>query len=269
MDKKKSYKFWCGIALAFLIIYLVYQLIFLKEKNIRMISKAIWLIIIYAAAMFGIRLKKGLSIANFKVYEDAYKNIIGESFQNDKKSYRILLKAIDNYNNKKYQTAINTLSKIEGKCESYHDTSAVLTFKALSYDEMGQKNLAVDTYEKLLQTDGSNSLAWSNLGLLYEELGKSQKAIDSYENAVRYDPYNASAYNNLSHFYLNQNKPEKALENALNAIKFNGNLYEAKGNAAVACVMLGKIDEARGYYNLYKKDNKNAPEFEEVFKGKI
>ena len=33
MDKKKSYKFWCGIALAFLIIYLVYQLIFSKEKQ--------------------------------------------------------------------------------------------------------------------------------------------------------------------------------------------------------------------------------------------
>lgn len=112
-------------------------------------------------------------------------------------------------------------------------------------------------------------LVWSNLGLLYEELGKSPKALESYENAVRYDTYNASAYNNLSHLYLNQNEPEKALENALNAIKLNGNLYEAKGNAAVACVMMGRIDEAREYYNLYRKDNKDALEFEEVFKDKI
>lgn len=261
---KRIYKIWCGIILAFLVVYLIYEVFISKENDVRMISKAICLIIIYAGAMCGIRFKKSAGISSFKIYEDAYRDIIGEAFQNDKKSYRMLLVSINYYNNKQYQKAINVLSKIESKCESYHDISAVLTFMAFSYEDMGLKNNAIDTYNKLLRTDGSNSLAWSNLGLIYDKMGNNKEALDAYENAIRSNPYNASAYNNISHLYINMNMPEEAFENAMKAVEIDSTMSSAKGNASIALIMLGRFDEARAYYDLYRKDEEDALAFDEM-----
>ncbi len=256
MHNKKInwYRLVLIIILIAIIAVLVYELFFAEEKNSRTIVKGLSLVVTYVLALAGIRLKQRRPrLAAYKMYADAYKDIIRDAFSTDKKSYRKLMLAIHYYNADEHAKAIKLLDSLTDNCVSYQDTSAVLMFKALCLSEASQKNAAIETYEQLLRTDISNSRAWSNLGLLYSENGHSMAAMDAYENAIRYDSANAYAYANLATLYLRQNKCQKALDNAQYALELNNNLYQAASAAAIACAALGETDKAETYFQIYAR----------------
>ncbi|MDE5563997.1 MAG: tetratricopeptide repeat protein, partial [Oscillospiraceae bacterium] len=252
--KVNWYRLVLMIILIAVIAVLMYELFLAEEKNSRTITKCMSLVVTYVLVLTGVRLKRRKPrFAAYKMYADAYKDMIRDAFSTDKKSYRKLMLAIHHYNADKYEKAITILDSLTDCCVSYRDTSAVLMFKALCLSESSQKNAAIETYEQLLRTDISNSRAWSNLGLLYAENGHSMTAMDAYENAIRYDSSNAYAYANLANLYLRQNKIQKALDNAQHALELNNNLYQAASGAAIACTALGETEKAEMYFQIYAR----------------
>lgn len=255
MKNYNKYRIISTVILVLLVASLVYSLVFLKEKHdvndIKYIVKKVCLIVAYAAAVLGIRVKHRPNVAEFKLYEDLYADIISESFKSDKALRRKLLTAIGHYQNDYFEKAVKLLDKLKPRCETPQDISAVLMFKALCCKEMGLLNMTIDCYEELLRTDAANSRAWSNLGNAYLEKGDTKSALDSCENAIRYDPSNAYAYNNMAGIYLRLNDLDNALKFAKISLELKGDLYTAAGIIAISYARLGDRENAEKYYKLH------------------
>ncbi|MGN0622252.1 MAG: tetratricopeptide repeat protein [Porcipelethomonas sp.] len=228
----------------------VYELFLNDNRNIRTLSKAIVVFVTFALALLRIRPKR--SPFDSKIYMDKYGDIIGNAFKNDRKSHKLLINAIEDFNYNKYDRAIKALDKLyESSCTESCEYSAVLMFKALCSEGKGMKSAAKEAYEELLRYDVSNSKAWSNLGLIYNSEGNSSEAENAYRNAVSYDPNNAYAYNNLAVLYFNSGQTEKALEYALKAIELRSDLYQAMGTASLSYKKLGDYTNSAKYFEMY------------------
>ena len=228
---------------------IAYEVFFVEEIDIKIVVKAATLLLTYILALFGVIRKR--SVFDYKIYEDKYKDIIRNAFESDKRSYHRLMKAIYLYNAQKYEDAIKLLNKLKPMCINYQDNSVVLMFKALCETEANQNHNAVASYEELLKIDHSNSLAWSNLGLLYSQINRTDLAENAYKKALAYDKNNAFAYNNIAIFYINNGEYEKGLESAMEALRINNKMYQALSAAALCHAHLGNKEEAYKYCKMY------------------
>lgn len=254
----KIYKVLYVAAFLFLTGVLIYALFIAEEKDVRLISKVGVIFVTYILHMLGLKRKRVPS--NYKFYEKQYKDIVGGTFTDDKKSYRQLLQVAVYYNQNQYTKAYRLIDKLLKQCKCAKDYSAVYMFKALCLTGEKQTEQAMQTYEKLLQYDMGNSSAWSNLGLRYMQMGKTKEAHDAYANAILYDSQNAHAYNNMAYLYIGTGDVESALDYALKALALNGTLYQAMKAAAMAYMMLGDEENAEKYCKMYGVNGGNAKE---------
>lgn len=229
---------------------IIYETAFADEINKKLLAKAAVIFVTFSLALLKIRPKR--SVFDKKLYADRYKEIIGDAFQNDSKSFNQLIDAIVDFNYDKYDKAIKKLDRLaETSCTAPCDYSAVLTFKALCLESQKLNNAAIETYEELLRYDVSNSNAWSNLGLLYKEKGDSAKCENAYLNAIRCNPKNPFAYNNIAALYFSRGDAEKTLEYALRAIELKPDMYQAMSAASLAYKMLSDYENSEKYFKLY------------------
>ncbi len=191
-------------------------------------------------------------------YAELYKHIIREAFSRDKAGYRKLMKGISLYNANQYDKAIRHLNKLEKRCVSCQDTSAVLFFIAKSYKEKGQIQKAIEYYERLVKTDASNSTAWSNLGLIHHEAGRVGEAKYALNQALLYNPDNAYAYCNLANVLYRNGEFEAARNMGLKSFQLNNQLSSAASITALAYASLGDEENARKFCKIYGaiQDNK-------------
>ena len=188
---------------------------------------------------------------SLKQYEALYQKRIGAAFsaQGKVKYKKALLRAIADYNEDRYESAISKLLSLSEKCDTSDDYNAVLLFLALSYAESGMTDRAVDTYERLVRIYPRNSTAWSNLGLLYRQSGNHERAVACIESALDYDPDNAYAWNNLAQAYLDACEWEKVIEPALSAVRIKNDMYQAETALVVAYFALGESEKSKQYFD--------------------
>lgn len=241
---------------------LIYSLFFEEVPDYRRISKYVAVLIGYVLAMLGIKNKR--SVFDYKVYEDCYKDIVGDTFRDDKKSYRELLQVAVYYNRDEYKKAHKLLDKLETKCIETKDYSAVLRFRALCLEQENKVQQVITVYERLLQYDTANSSVWSNLGIYYMKVGRTKDAYQAYTNAVLYGPGNPYAYNNLATYYIKTGEASLALENALRALEIDARMHQAMSAAAMAYKMLGDNTNADKYCKMYGVNGGNAKDLKNV-----
>ena len=244
------------------ITFLVYNLFFAEVVDYSRIAKAVVVLVSYFLAITGIKRKE--SPFDYKVYETEYKDILGGTFREDKKSYRKLLNVTVCYNRDQIKKAHKLLDELQEKCVEVRDYTAVYTFRALCFEQEGMYEQAIAAYEKIVQYDMTNSRAWSNLGLRYVEMGRDEEAFQAYSNAILYDSRNPYAYNNMAVYYVNTGEAELALENALKALELNSRLYQAMSAAAMAYKMLGDDVNAEKYCKMYGTNGGNYRELKGV-----
>lgn len=247
-------------------VFLCYSLFFTEEKDIKLISKLAGLFVTYMVYLLRSRKQDNANIKVVRAYEEQYKDIIGETFPKDKRSYKNLLQAIVYYNTDEFEKAHKVLAKLLKKCKSKQDYSAVYMFQALCFEDGHKMDDAILTYEKLLQHDYSDSRAWSNLGLRYMEKGRMAEAKNAYSNAIMYNPENPYAYNNMSSCYVRSGEPEQALEYALKALHLDATMYQAMSAASMAYKMLGDEENAEKYCKMYGANGGDAKELRELLK---
>lgn len=242
----------------------IYQLFIAEEKDVKLLSKAAGLLVVYLLGVTGIWKKR--SPLDYMVYEEQYGDIIGGAFKNDKYSYRQLMNAITWFNRNKPEKAISILDKLYKNCLYTDDFSAVLLFKALCLEDKNRSEEAAECYKEILERDKSNSIVWSNLGLIYQEEGRINDAINAYTTAVECNPENAAAQCNLGSYYVRQGDPQAALPYILKAIELNPKMHQAISGAAVAYKMLGDNENAEKYCRMYGANGRNAAELRETLK---
>lgn len=189
--------------------------------------------------------------ASKKNYGDLYQQILRDAFAHDKAGYRKLMNCISLYNDDQYKLAIKGLSKLEKRCVTTQDTSAVLFFTAECYNENNEIGKAIECYERLLKIDAANSTAWSNLGLIHHEAGRSADAKFALKQALLYNPENAFAYCNLANVAYTNGEFEEAKELGLKAFQLNNQLSEVASIVALAYACLGDEENAKKFCKIY------------------
>ena len=88
--------------------------------------------------------------ASLRGYESAYREHIGGAFAapERKKQKNALLRAIADYNQNKYSSAISRLEALYKECTSGEEKGVVQFFIALTYSDQGMTNHAIEAYEK-------------------------------------------------------------------------------------------------------------------------
>jgi lipoprotein NlpI len=87
----------------------------------------------------------------------------------------------------------------------------VLYKQALSYMEQGDKQMAIEFFNKTIEMDPNYSPAWNDKGIVHMELKEFDEAFKCFDNAMRIDSSNSMPVYNMGYVLLMQEKYEKAV----------------------------------------------------------
>ena len=245
------------LVILFCAVMLILHFTGIAEMTTKTLMKAGILLVTYFLGVFNYLTKSRASLPKATQYAELYKHIIRDAFANDKTGYRKLMQGITYFNNDQYDKAISHLTKLENRCVTYRDTSAVLFFIAKSYKDKGQTSKAIETYERLLKTDASCSSAWSNLGLIHHEAGRVSDAKYALNQALLYNPENPYAHVNLANVLYKNGEFEEAKNLGLKAFQLNNQLPAAASITALCCASLGDAENARKFCQIYGTTENN------------
>ena len=207
--------------------------------------------------------------SSLRGYESAYREHIGGAFAapDRKKQKNALLRAIADYNQNKYSSAISRLEALYKECTSGEEKGVVQFFIALTYSDQDMTDEAIAAYERSVGIYPRHSTAWSNLGLLYRQKGDSEKSIECIETALDYDRENAFAWNNLAQAYLSAGKWDQVLAPALRALELKNNFYQAETALTVAYFALDEHEKSKQYFDRAVLHGANADRLTSVLHG--
>lgn len=229
------------IALAFFIGLAVYINFINKDSQIITNSR---LATVSAAFIIGIMriLNRSSGRKSLAFYKQFYAENIKDSFSDNRRNLKKLLKATRFYNEDKYEKSLALLDELLPECEISAERYSVNLFKALSYEDMGQDQKAIEVYELMMKSGIADSVAFSNCLSLYNKTGEHEKAYEAARRAIYSDPKNYNAYNNLAYLYFADGNYEEAVQNAKKCLELKSN-------------MLGSITLL---YIIYKLENNDA-----------
>lgn len=245
------------LVILFCVVMLILHFTGIAEMTTKTLMKAGILLVTYFLGVFNYLTKSRASLPKATQYAELYKHIIRDAFANDKTGYRKLMQGITYFNNDQYDKAISHLTKLENRCASYRDTSAVLFFIAKSYKDKGQTSKAIETYEQLLKIDASCSSAWSNLGLIHHEAGRVSDAKYALNQALLYNPENPYAHVNLANVLYKNGEFEEAKNLGLKAFQLNNQIPAAASITALCYASLGDAENARKFCQIYGTTENN------------
>ncbi|MFN2216157.1 MAG: tetratricopeptide repeat protein [Anaerolineales bacterium] len=134
--------------------------------------------------------------------------------------------------------------------------SKILVAMGILYHDRGNLEIALQRYNKVLETDPENSHCLNNLGRLYMDSGKKEEALDAFKLSTKLDSKNSNAWNNLGNYYRLNGKFEKALDAYKKSAKLEPMLDIPLINTASAHLDLGQPDKA---IRALKKANRIDP----------
>ena len=107
---------------------------------------------------------------------------------------------------------------------------------AVIYDDLGNKDRAIQEYQQALRLDNKNTAIHLNLAVAYIKNNETSKACPELELIGKLDPETVDAHAILSFLYSLQNKPEQAsreyeiaLKNASRLNPQNIEIYKSLG----------------------------------------
>lgn len=232
----------CAIAVVSIYLYDIFLLgTVYTEKLLKVLC------ILCSIALVFVRSNKRLVERNFQIYQSAYAHIIGNAFDDNPNLKRMLFLGIYDYNNEKYKRAIKHLSKLSSKALKKNDVVPCMIFIALSYEDSGCVQEAIEMYKKVLKLAPQNATANNNIALLYSFEDDLEAALEHYEKAIASNPVFEQAYLNRAQLYLENYSIDEAI---LDAEK----VLDIKNDSAEATLLLMVA------YDL-KKDEKNAKRY--------
>lgn len=262
----------CSVLLALLLVGAIGLLVWQGASNGWVFDRSNLVksgIVIIGIAFSLVRMLSKAGGGSLRYYESAYREHIGGAFAapERKKQKNALLRAIADYNQNKYCSAISRLEALFKECTTGEEKGVVQFFMALTYSDQGMTNHAIEAYEKSVGFYPRHSTAWSNLGLLYRQNGDAEKSIECIETALDYDRENAFAWNNLAQAYLSAGKWDQVIAPALRALELKNNFYQAETALTVAYYAMDDRENSKKYFDLAVLHGANADRLTSVLAG--
>jgi GT2 family glycosyltransferase/Flp pilus assembly protein TadD/glycosyltransferase involved in cell wall biosynthesis len=107
----------------------------------------------------------------------------------------------------------------------------------------------IEDLQRLLESYPEFALAYNDLGVLYYSSGNKEKALECYERAVQLDPDNSNFSKNLADFYfVEMGQVEEALQIYVKILKLNPQDIETLLITGHICVALHQFEDAKVFY---------------------
>ena len=163
----------------------------------------------------------------FEAYEKYYRDELRAAFAQEKQKRKQLVYAYGLYHEKRYAEALDPLKSLMRRSGAADDRRAVLLAMALCLDELGQRKDAEQVYLTLLHLCPEHTTALSNLGLLLMNQGRFREAQAYLRRSVSLDGSNAVAWMNLGFLHLRMGQYALAIGPLKEAFERNPKLYNA------------------------------------------
>jgi len=128
----------------------------------------------------------------------------------------------------------------------------------ISFNQLGEREKAVSSYQKALSIDGSCVEAYCNLGNLFKRMGNVEGALESYGHALRLGPSIAQIPYNFGVLYQERLEPDKAIEWFRKAISLKSDYASAYNHLGVALSETGHPEEAIKHYRKAQELDPNS-----------
>jgi tetratricopeptide (TPR) repeat protein len=115
----------------------------------------------------------------------------------------------------------------------------------------GKYNEAIEAFDKAIQLDPADAVAYNNRGAAYGQMGNHTQQIEDCNKALQLNPKDAVAYNNRGVAYGELGYYEQEIEDCTKAIELNPKLAVAYYHRGIAYQKLGNRKQA-------EKDKKMA-----------
>lgn len=134
------------------------------------------------------------------------------------------------------------------------DNPALLKGASLVNQRLGNFYRARELAQRLveLRPDSGPDAAW--LATLHEAVGNRDAAVDSYEKAIALDPQNWVARNNLAVLIL-ESDPERAVEMAQSALELSDNNPSVRDTLGQAYLAANRTPEAVALFEALSREN--------------
>lgn len=103
---------------------------------------------------------------------------------------------------------------------------------------------AINNYNKTIELDANDRVAYNNRGHVYQELKRYDQALSDFSKVIELDPTDRNGYNNRGVIYYYQNEYQKAIEDFTRAIGIDPTFADAYLNRANAFQMVGQLKSA-------------------------
>jgi len=151
--------------------------------------------------------------------------------------------ALDRLNAKHKGAVASASPKVKDKPKKKVDSTAQAA-TGLSGTESKKYRDLIQTCEKALRFEPTDSLAYHNRAVAYFRLGQYQEAINDFTSALKHNDKDVTAYYNRAIAYGMLGDYEKAIEDGIKAIELNPEDASAYANRGVDYIAVGKFNEA-------------------------
>jgi tetratricopeptide (TPR) repeat protein len=167
------------------------------------------------------------------------------------------------------------LSEVQGRVEMNKE-ALNSTDRALSVDDlydsawankgvvlgknMGRYAEAVECFDKAIQINPDNTIAWNNRGTALVQMDRLEEALKCYDEAIKINPNNAMAWNNKSLALGRMSTLEEAIKSVDKAIRINPNFFMAWSSKGWVLGQIGRLEESVDCYDKAIQINSNDAE---------
>ncbi len=266
MTKRSKILFIVYFAILLIMVgVLVYSQFINKDNGFIAPKHVIKVIVVYLLALIKIPAdKENSKVGSSSFYKKFYSDIIKDSFADDKKSEKELLKAVRYFNMGKNTKAIEILDSLLPRCRSNNEKYTVNLFKALSYSDVDESQQAIDIYENMISNGLGDSRVLSNLMNQYSAIGNSEKAFEVGKESIEINPNNHVAYHNLANLYFLDGNFDAAIEYENTCLRLNSKCVEALAQLYIIYSLIGDEQQAEIYMKKAIANGKSKKELLEA-----
>jgi tetratricopeptide (TPR) repeat protein len=144
---------------------------------------------------------------------------------------------------------------IRRETEKLQESSFFYRNRADDFVLKGNHSEAIINYNKAIELDPTDRVAYNNRGRAFEELKRYEEAFADFTKAIELDPTARTGYHNRGVIYYKMKEYQKAVSDYTKAIDIDSKFVNAYKNRANAYLMMGEKE-------LAEADRRKAQELE-------
>ncbi len=239
--------------------FLIHTLFFEDSPNIKFITKAVPIILIYS---FGVgRFLYTRIRAHRIMLSNQYLPFFTGAFQNDKKKYKQLQSVGRLLNKSRYEDAYNRIELLKKDCSTVYDRVAVLLAEALCLNGKMNYDAAFSVLEKALSEYPNHVTALSFQALLMQRFGMQNQALNTLQMLTSDCNYAVHFFKSVFHF--NYGEYGAAVASAKDALAIDKSSVLSMLVAYKSSLALKNEEVAEYYLKKIKDLEKSIEELEQ------